>query len=650
MLFSFTYSLTAIVLFCHLSPSNAGHLRMDRKLLRMHRHLDHANPKLNHAHQPAEIRRVDLDRYNSQKRDGAGVAVTVSGLQKLHDETDAFSQWMTRWFASANATNTASSIVQVRNEVEAHEVRMKNWLDAASFNDVSSKAIEKAVPTVSVTSSDIQQLQNELIAFSSWMTAWFASANATDSATSVALLQEEIQAYEGWIKAWFDVALFSSASKLPPLPTTVPTPTVLSSTIMPVATSYTGTATTLVKLPVTTSTVVSEPASSSSSAALSSLPPLSILISSESSSLSSRISSSPPSSPAVTSQSEAPGEFFQLPSPSTVQPSITTSTVSPPSSVTSFGTSSAHSSAFNAQASDNVAVYFGASDYTGLVPLDEVCQDSNVNIIVLAFLNHFFDAGGYPAVNFGAACGGSTPAMEHAGASGLLSCPDLASKISTCQSQGKKVLLSLGGGATDVTSTFSSDQQATEFAAMLWNLFGGGTGVDIGLRPFGSVKLDGFDIDNESHNPTSYITFTSALRSHFPSDPSKPYYISAAPQCPQPDASIPLDAMKTMDFVWVQFYNNGNCNIDQPGFFDSFKAWSTSLGPRPKLYVGALAKKVHGTGYLNVGAMQAVVRQVRQLGEGVGVGNLGGVMLWDGSLAVGNGNYQDGVKSALRGG
>lgn len=35
--------------------------------------------------------------------------------------------------------------------------------------------------------------------------------------------------------------------------------------------------------------------------------------------------------------------------------------------------------------------------------------------------------------------------------------------------------------------------------------------------------------------------------------------------------------MQTMDFVFVQFYNNAmaGCDIGQPGFIDSFKAWST---------------------------------------------------------------------------
>ncbi|MBC7854174.1 MAG: hypothetical protein IAF94_12135, partial [Pirellulaceae bacterium] len=86
------------------------------------------------------------------------------------------------------------------------------------------------------------------------------------------------------------------------------------------------------------------------------------------------------------------------------------------------------------------------------------------------------------------------------------------------------------------------------------------------------------------------------MRSLYAGDSSKSYYLSAAPQCPRPDESIPLAAMQTMDFVWVQFYNNGaaNCNVGQPGFLASFRAWSADLGARPKLYLGALASAASG--------------------------------------------------------
>jgi len=311
--------------------------------------------------------------------------------------------------------------------------------------------------------------------------------------------------------------------------------------------------------------------------------------------------------------------------------------------------SSSGSYTFNPDSSSNVAVYYGQSGATGQVSLSKLCQDPSVDIVVLAFLTTFFGPGGMPSLNLGSSCGGQTSQMASMGATGLMSCPTLASQITQCQSSGKKVLLSLGGSIA--TSAFSSDSQATQFASTLWNLFGAGTGLDAGLRPFGDVRVDGFDVDNEDHSTTSYATFVSALRTNLNSDASKRYYISAAPQCPRPDASIPLDAMQSMDFVFVQFYNNGDCNIGQPGFAASLKAWSQDLsakGKGPKLYVGAPGcAECAGSGYVQPGQLKGVL----QGALGAGVGNMGGVMLWDGPEAMvntqGGTDYLTTVKGAL---
>ena len=171
-------------------------------------------------------------------------------------------------------------------------------------------------------------------------------------------------------------------------------------------------------------------------------------------------------------------------------------------------------------------------------------------------------------MDFGPACGGQSPQMEAKGATGMLLCGQMATDIATCQSSGKKVLLSLGGATAQ--TAFTGDDQATAFASTLWNLFGAGTGLDAGLRPFGNTTIDGFDvgkfstdfmlnevlfvlifefIDNEDKDQTGYVTFVQALRTQFATDKSKQYYISAAPQCPLPDASIPVGAMELMDFV-----------------------------------------------------------------------------------------------------
>ena len=73
------------------------------------------------------------------------------------------------------------------------------------------------------------------------------------------------------------------------------------------------------------------------------------------------------------------------------------------------------------------------------------------------------------------------------------------------------------------------------------------------IRPFGDVVIDGFDIDNENHNTAFYNTFATALRGYMPRNRrGKRYYISASPQCPIPDESIPLQLMQQADFVWVR--------------------------------------------------------------------------------------------------
>lgn len=148
---------------------------------------------------------------------------------------------------------------------------------------------------------------------------------------------------------------------------------------------------------------------------------------------------------------------------------------------------------FDPNAKNNVAVYYGQSPATAQTTLGGLCKDSNVDIVILSFLTKFDGPGGYPTVNFGAACsGGPTADMTAAGATGLLSCPDLAADITACQGLGKKVMLSLGGA--EASTAFTDDADARKVATTLWNLFGAGTGAKAGLRPFGTVSVDGFDV------------------------------------------------------------------------------------------------------------------------------------------------------------
>jgi chitinase len=93
-------------------------------------------------------------------------------------------------------------------------------------------------------------------------------------------------------------------------------------------------------------------------------------------------------------------------------------------------------------------VYFGQTPVTGGTTLAAQCADPNIDIVILAFVISTSDGGQYPQVNFSAACGGQTVEITSQ-APALLSCPKLATNITTCQSKyGKKVLLNMGGATS----------------------------------------------------------------------------------------------------------------------------------------------------------------------------------------------------------
>ncbi|RMZ29033.1 hypothetical protein D0859_06882 [Hortaea werneckii] len=316
---------------------------------------------------------------------------------------------------------------------------------------------------------------------------------------------------------------------------------------------------------------------------------------------------------------------------------------------------------FDPDASNNLAVYWGQTPTTTADGLLQLCENADVDIVILAFLNQFYpeNGQGYPGINFGPACDPASINQQEK-SPGLLDCTRFATQIQACQALGKPVLLSLGGYLAN--TSFVSDNQAEHFAETLWNLFGAGR-EELGIRPFGpDVVLDGFDIDNENHNTSFYNTFATALRKQFDKDPKmKRYYISAAPQCPIPDESIPIEAMRQAEFVWVQFYNNPSCNLNSTGFGKSVQDWAvqlangtssgnaTAVGKGPKMYIGASAFAEAGSGYVNGSELAGYLAKVKDLS----LPNLGGVMLWDGTMGALNvdefgASYLDYAKAAVQ--
>ena len=134
------------------------------------------------------------------------------------------------------------------------------------------------------------------------------------------------------------------------------------------------------------------------------------------------------------------------------------------------------------------------------------------------------------------------------------------------------------------------------------------------------------------------------MRSNLAKDTSKKYYLTAAPQCPYPDASQPLDVCTQLDYVWVQFYNNDDCNIGKSDFVSAVKNWSAGIGDSVELFIGGVASTADGDqGYVGPNAFVANIKDV----EALNLPNFGGAMLWEAQLAVKNGNYQETVAAGL---
>ncbi|KAG6375334.1 glycoside hydrolase family 18 protein [Boletus reticuloceps] len=275
--------------------------------------------------------------------------------------------------------------------------------------------------------------------------------------------------------------------------------------------------------------------------------------------------------------------------------------------------------AFNIAANTNLAVYWGQNSYGATnpsntanwqQPIGYYCQDATVDIIPMAFLDIFNTTGGLPSVNLANTC--STSSNGVFPGSQLPNCTFLAQGIQTCQNAGKIVTISLGGATG--ASTFANDAQGQAFAQIIWDLFLGGTST---TRPFGNAVLDGIDMDIEGGSQTGYTAFLTTLRQLMDGG-SKPYYITAAPQCPYPDAYIgnTINAVP-FDAVFVQFYNN-YCGLNNYG--------------NTNFFIGApAASSAAGSGYVDASTITTIIQQTRSQ-----YSSFGGVMMWDMSQAYGS--------------
>ncbi|KAI8147614.1 glycoside hydrolase superfamily [Fennellomyces sp. T-0311] len=274
----------------------------------------------------------------------------------------------------------------------------------------------------------------------------------------------------------------------------------------------------------------------------------------------------------------------------------------------------------------NVITYWGqnsANSGSSQKNLAHYCDDSS-DVLIISFITTF-NVGGLPTLNVANACEGST-----FDGTSLLKCDHIGKDIKTCQDKGKKILVSLGGASGSYG--FASDSEGTTFAKTMWDLFGGG---DSDTRPFGDAVVDGFDLDIEGGGPTGYAAFVKELRKLFKKDSSKDYYITAAPQCPFPDAMLGevIDEVG-VDAVNVQFYNN-YCSTGGSNFnFDAWDEWAQNKSPNKnvKIFLGIPGStSAAGSGYISHDDLEPVVEKVAASYK-----SFGGITIWDASQSYNN--------------
>jgi chitinase len=192
-----------------------------------------------------------------------------------------------------------------------------------------------------------------------------------------------------------------------------------------------------------------------------------------------------------------------------------------------------------------IAIYWGQNGNEGT--LAETCATGNYEYVNLAFLSTFGN--------------GQTPMINLAGHCDPYSngCTGLSSEIKSCQAKGVKVMLSIGGAAGSYY--LASSEDARQVAVYLWNNFLGGNSSS---RPLGPAVLDGVDFDIEGGTNLYWDDLARYLSAY--SKKGKRVHLTAAPQCPFPDAWVG-NALKTglFDYVWVQFYNNPPCQYASGG-------------------------------------------------------------------------------------
>ncbi|KAL8519234.1 hypothetical protein ACS0TY_010247 [Phlomoides rotata] len=251
-----------------------------------------------------------------------------------------------------------------------------------------------------------------------------------------------------------------------------------------------------------------------------------------------------------------------------------------------------------------IAVYWGQDGGEGT--LADACNTGNYQFVIIAFLTTFGS--------------GQTPVLNLAGHCDPLSgtCTGISNDIRACQARDIKVLLSLGGASGSYS--LSSADDARQVADYLWNYYLGGSASP---RPLGDAVLDGIDFDIESGSGQFWDELARALSGR---SSQRKVYLSAAPQCPIPDAHLD-GAIQTglFDYIWVQFYNNQQCDY-RAGVDTLLARWNQWVSvPGGQVFLGLPAAEAAAPdgGYMPPDVLNSQVLPVIKISQ-----KYGGVMLW----------------------
>ncbi|KAA8539994.1 hypothetical protein F0562_026686 [Nyssa sinensis] len=225
-----------------------------------------------------------------------------------------------------------------------------------------------------------------------------------------------------------------------------------------------------------------------------------------------------------------------------------------------------------------IAIYWGQNGNEGT--LAQTCSTGKFSYINVAFLIKF-GGGQIPEINLAGHC---NPAAN--------GCTVLSDGIRSCQQQGIKVMLSIGGGVGNYSLASKAD--ARDVASYLWNNFLGGKSSS---RPLGDAILDGIDFDIELGS-TQYWD----------------------------DLAKFLSDYSLFDYVWVQFYNNPPCQYSSGNtnnLINSWNRWTTSINAG-RIFLGLPAStQAAGSGFIPADVLISQILPMIKKSP-----KYGGVMLW----------------------